>query len=86
MENFKIGLDKYLTTEPVDDFTPYCEEVYDCFSDEFYLEVYEKNSKFENSDLENKWLNKLFNKEVKPYKASKIIEKAYKSYNINKSL
>jgi hypothetical protein len=78
------NLDEYITNIPIDDFTPYYEEVYESFSNKFYFNVYENSNKFENSELENKWLFKLFNKEIEPYKASNIIERAYKLYNVNK--
>lgn len=34
--------------------------------------------------MENNWVNKLYNKKIEPYKASQIIERAYKLYNVNK--
>jgi hypothetical protein len=77
--DWKKSLDRYLTSEPVDTFTPYCEKVLDAVSDDFYNKHYD-NSGFENSDTENRWLNKLFDKGYSPEEAAKIFERAYMCY------
>jgi len=60
MNNFKQSLDRYLTSEPEDFYTPYVEAVINAYSDEFFVLIEE--SKFEDSELENKWLQKLHRK------------------------
>jgi hypothetical protein len=81
LTDFKKSLDRYLTTEPEDSFTPYADAVIDAFSDSFYERVYETNLLigvgFPNSNLENKWLEKVFNKGLDPKLGAKIIERAY---------
>ena len=57
MNNFQQSLDRYLTSEPEDDYTPYVEAVIDAYSEEFYQKI--DGTKFEDSDIENKWLEKL---------------------------
>ena len=81
LTEFKKSLDGYLTAEPEDAFTPYCEMVYEAFSDSFYERVYETNLLvgigFPNSNLETKWLEKVFRKGLEPKLGAKIIERAY---------
>jgi hypothetical protein len=81
LTDFQKSLDRYLTTEPEDSFTPYIEGVIDAFSDSFYERVYETNLLigvgFPYSKLENKWLEKVFNKGLDPKLGAKIIERAY---------
>lgn len=59
MNDWQKGLDRYLTSEPVDNFTPWCEAVGEHYTDEFWDE---NEKEFVNSELENKWLQKLQNK------------------------
>lgn len=59
--NWKASLDRYLTTEPPDDFTPFCERVYDLISDNVYEQM--EKAKFVNSDTENYFLSELFQSE-----------------------
>lgn len=66
----KVALDRYLTTEPDDDFTPWCEYVANYYSHKFIEE-------FDKYELENKWLNYLFDKSYEPQEASLLIEKTY---------
>ena len=81
---FQKSLDRYLTTEPEDAFTPYCEMVVEAFSDSFYERVYETDlmigKGFPDSKVENKWLNKLFSKGFEPSFSAKIIERAYRIF------
>jgi len=77
--DWKISLDKYLTTPPDDGFDCWAEDVLgNQLSDSFY----EKNEDWidEYDGLCNKWLNKLFNKEVPASDAAKIIERAFGMY------
>lgn len=79
MSNWKQSLDRYLTSEPEDNFTPFCEQVDEAFSDEFY----EKNESWISfqDGLCNKWLNKLYKTgDGDAEKAARIIERAYKLY------
>lgn len=98
MDNWKISLDRYLTSEPQDDFSPWVELVINNFSDEFYKEAYEDRTDWEDSELENKWLNKLYNLQVfvdvddkgrlyetgrhTPESTAKLIERAFRIYKI----
>ena len=59
----KVDLDRYITSEPEDNFTPWVEMVFNEFSDEFYKEAYEDRTDFENSKAENDWLNKLYDRQ-----------------------
>lgn len=78
-----IAIDKYITSIPEDDFTPWCEQVYDSFTEEFYYdEAYQEHVGWENSELENQWLNQLFNKEKEPEEAARIIERAWRFYHL----
>lgn len=52
------GLDRYLTTEPQDDFTPFCEGTYESLSDEAY-EIMER-LKFIGNPAEAAFLSHLF--------------------------
>lgn len=63
MNSFQQALDRWITREPEDNFTPWVEQVMNHFTDEFYKEAYEDRDDFEDSDLENKWLNKLFDRQ-----------------------
>lgn len=79
--DFKQSLDKYLTNEPDDGFNGWHEDVLGiCISDFFY----EENEAWllENNGLCTKWLSKLFDKGIRPRIAAKIIERAFKLYNI----
>lgn len=82
--DWKQSLDRYLTTEPEDNFTPWVEKVFDNYTPKFWTEVYDvpvkTKNRFEDSEHETKWLNKLFNKETDPILAAKIIERAYKMF------
>ena len=71
MNNWKASLDRYLTSEPPDDFTPWVEHVLDNYT-------INMNTEFEDSEIENKWLNYLYDKEYSPKEAARLIEKTYK--------
>lgn len=92
MNNFSVSIDKYITSEPYNDgFDEFVEMVYEEYSDDFYNQVYELDTNFENSEIENNWLNKLFDKKI-PYVYSEedfkdiakfsaaMIERAYNLY------
>jgi len=76
--NFKTALDRYLTSEPDNGFTDYCEAVTEAFTDEFF----DKNETWIIDETEqiDKWLDKLFYKEIEPKQAAKIIERAFNFY------
>jgi len=76
MENWKISLDKYLTTEPYSDFDNWSEQVIEAFTNNFF----DSNEDWimEYDGLCNKWLIKLINK--KPKQAAIIIERAFKIF------
>ena len=74
--DWKISLDKYLTAEPDDGFTGWCELVNDSFSDDFYQE--NEDWIHESSGQCNEWLNRLFNEGKDPLTAAQIIENDFK--------
>lgn len=77
--DWKISLDRYLTTEPEDGFDEWVDEVFDSFSDPFY----ENHEEWlmEQEGICNEWLNKLyFKKDRSPEDSSKIIERAFYLY------
>ena len=75
--SWKQSLDRYLTSEPEDYFTPYCDEIIEKYiSDDFYKNYYE-DSVLMNSDIEDRWLSKLFRKGYTPEEAAKIFERAF---------
>ena len=67
-------LERYLTTEPEDIFSPWVEQVVDALSDSFY----EANEEWVNepSGKFNKWCNKLFDFDLTPENAAEIVEYA----------
>lgn len=84
MNEFQRSLDRYLTTEPEDRFTPWVEDVYNAYGEDFYKMAYGDSDKaiphFEDSTVENGWLNKLYDKGYSPEQAAKVIERAYSMY------
>ena len=78
MENWKIGLDRYLTTPPYDiGYEKWCEEVLDKkISSDFFNE--NKDWIEEDNGQCDKWLNKLSDRD--PVDAARIIERAFKIY------
>jgi hypothetical protein len=79
--NWKISLDKYLTTPPHDGFDGWSEDACNKIADTFY----DENEKWINEyDGQcNKWLNELFRRGKSPTDAAKIIERAFKFNKIN---
>jgi hypothetical protein len=77
--NWKIGLDKYLTSPPDDGFDDWCETVVGHeMTDEFY---HENTEWIEEPDKQcNKWLNELFWRDKSPCEAAEIIERAFRIY------
>lgn len=76
--DWKDSLDKYLTTEPDDGFTGWCESLIDKIPDSIYLE---NGYWFEDEiGLCNIWLNKLFNKGMNYEYAANIIIRAFYIY------
>lgn len=78
--DWKQGLDKYLTKEPEDDFTPFCEKLYEFFDSEFYEEISKEPNSFEDSKTANKWLNKLFDESFDPEQGAIIFKRAYRMF------
>ena len=77
--DWKISLDRYLTTEPHDEFDSYCEDV---FAEQFSSEFYNENDEWiEDVDGQcSKWLSMAFNKGYNTDMAAKIIERAHKIF------
>lgn len=76
--------DRWVTREPEDDFTPWVEAVYDAFSEKFYCQVIDvpldMRSRFSDSEIENRWLNKLFKNDTDPKTAARIIERVHRLF------
>lgn len=73
--DWRVSLDRYLTTEPEDNYTPWIEEVYNNVSEQFIQQI-EKDD-FIDSRIEDMWLNYLYDKGYSPKQAGSLIEKAY---------
>lgn len=58
----------------------YFEFVYENYSDEFYDSI----EWFSDSNIERRWISKLYYKNIDYKLASQIIERAYKINNLNK--
>lgn len=73
-----------LTTSPTYNLTVFTDAVYDCYTPNFWRGVYEvpvtMRNRFPDSDIEQRWLNKLFAKDIEPDVCSKIIERAHKMF------
>lgn len=81
--DWKISLDRYLTSPPHDRFDDFCEDILaNKISDEFY----NKHEKWldEYDGQCNKWLNSLFKKENTTTESARIIERAYYLYKLEK--
>jgi hypothetical protein len=77
--DWKVILDKYLTSNGDDGFDNWCEIVLgDKISDTFYNENEDWIDEY--SGQCNKWLNKLYTRSKKPTLSAIIIERAYKLY------
>jgi hypothetical protein len=77
--DWKVSLDRYLTTPPEDcGFDSWYEDaVCNCISNIFY----EKNKNWVEYDEQcDKWLTKLYEKGYSPKDAAKIIERAFYLY------
>lgn len=76
--NWKISLDRYLTTPPDNGFDDWSESVLERISDSFYSEneswVNDYDGQF------NKWLNELFERGKSSIDAAMIIERAFGLY------
>lgn len=75
---WKKSLDKFLTAEPADNLTPWCELVYEDLTDEFYNMHTEWLDSYNGQC--NTWLNKLYNKSKDPKVAAQIIQRAFTLY------
>lgn len=74
--NWKISLDRWLTSSPNESSDSWFESCVDSFSDSFY----ELHESWIESDQCNAWMERLLNKECNPAKAASIIERAYYIY------
>jgi len=76
--NWKVSLDKYLTTPPEDAFTSYWERVVMNFTDSFY----EENEEWvqELRGQLDEWVGKMFKKGKSPDTCARVIERAYRLY------
>lgn len=81
--SWRNDLDRYITTPPDDNFTPWCEMVDNKFTDDFY----NRNTDWITtpSGQCNKWLNELYNRNIEPEKASLLIERAYSIFIITRN-
>ena len=83
--NWKNSLDKYLTSEPYDNFDVWAEAIQESFTDQFYNNNEEWVLEYDGQC--NKWMNKMFYKnqwsDVQPIDVARIIERAHSIY-INK--
>jgi hypothetical protein len=77
--DWKTSLDRYLTTEPDDGYTEWCEDV---LGNQISERFYNQNEKWidESNGQCNKWLNKLFNRGIDTPEAAKIIERTFNIY------
>lgn len=79
--NWKISLDKWLTTPYEDGFDGWADEIVgNQISNQFY-ELYEDWLNESNGQC-NKWLNLLFKKNKDAYTSARIIERAFKFYKL----
>lgn len=78
MDNFKIGLDRYLTSSPDDSFNDWCEAVVDQISDSFFNT--HEGWIDEYDGVCTQWLNALHVKDKAPQEAAAIIERAHRLY------
>ncbi len=75
--NFKISLDKYLTSYPENALDNYCEDVENKFTDDFYNQ---NEQWIIEGDLCSKWIQYLFRRGKSPIEAAIIIQRAFKIY------
>jgi len=76
--NWKVSLDRYLTTNPNEHFDGWVESTIDALSDDFYSA---NEHWVDSSELLNKWLSKLYHKS--PKEAATIIERAFTIFKPN---
>ena len=73
--NWKVGLDRYLTSGPPEDgLDNWCEVATEAMTNEFWNVA---EDWVLDSELSSEWFNKLFNKGKSPQEAAKIIQKAF---------
>lgn len=77
--NWKVSLDKYLTTPHEDGFDNWCENVLGMdLSDEFYKQNEEWILEYDGTC--NKWLNKLYDRGYETKQAAKMIERTFNKF------
>ena len=76
------SIDRYITSEPEDNYTPWVECVLDALSPEFWNEFYEQRTDFEDGEIELRWLDKLFSKrEVEDVDCNDLVLKMFNEGN-----
>jgi hypothetical protein len=73
------GLDKWLETNPNDQYDSYFEAVVEAYTNEFYTA---QEDDFVNSDKETDIINKCIQKNYTPQKASIIIQRLHSLFKI----
>jgi hypothetical protein len=76
--DWKIGLDKYLTSSPDDKFDNWSDDVLNNLTNTFYDENEDWIVEYDGQC--NKWLNELFRRGKDTIDTSLIIERAFKIY------
>ena len=69
----KNSLDRWLTTEPEDSYTPYYEEVVERFTESFY-EAHEESIVCSDGSIPT-WIERMYNKGRSPKEAAMTIER-----------
>jgi len=81
MNDWKISLDRYLTSGPPEDaLDSWCEACIEAFEDEFYSRNEEWIQEYPNQC--SAWMDKLFNKGRNPKEAALIIQRAHRLYQM----
>jgi hypothetical protein len=80
--DWKISLDRYLTTPPQNDFDSFCEVVTERFTDDFFDENEDWIMEFDGQF--NLWINEIYlRKGYDVDKSARIIERAFALYKLN---
>lgn len=77
--NWKISLDRYLTTPPDDGYDGWLGVLYENITDDFYY-LNEGWLLGNVDDQCDRWLEKLFRKGIDPAVGARIVERAFKLY------
>lgn len=79
MNNFQRSLDKYLTTEPVNHYGPWHEQVVESFTDDFYNNHSDWILEYDGQC--DRWLSKLYEDDCSPEHAAAVVERLYRRYS-----